>query len=94
MAYGARDLLGELGVIVVVPPPLPVPAGVHGEMEGQQLVLRVGQRDNSWTGGGERRDYREVSLVVAAQRTTSHAIPSPPPTPRSPFSPSTGSGRA
>lgn len=52
MAYGARDLLGELGVIVVVPPPLPVPAGVHGEMEGQQLVLRVGQRDNSWTGGG------------------------------------------
>lgn len=53
MACSTGDLLGQLGVIVVVPPPLPVPARVHGEVEGQQLVLRVGQRDNSWTQGGE-----------------------------------------
>lgn len=57
--YAILDLLGLLGIIVVVPPPLPIPARVHSKVECQQLVLWVSQRDNSW----KRWDYQKVSLV-------------------------------
>lgn len=39
-------LLRQLGVVVVIPPPIPVPPRVHSEVQSQQLVLRVGQWDN------------------------------------------------
>lgn len=41
---------GQPDVVAVVPAPVPVPAGVHGEVHGQQLVLRVRQRDHGCAG--------------------------------------------
>lgn len=68
LGWTVEDLLGKLGIIIVVPPPLPVSARVHGEMERQQLVLGISQRDNSWKTG----DYQKVSLVWFSQDTARH----------------------
>lgn len=50
-------LLCQLSIVVVIPPPLPVPPRVHREVQRQQLVLRVGQWDDSWKGGTKIQDF-------------------------------------
>lgn len=73
LGWTVEDLLGELGIIVVVPPPLPVSARVHSEMERQQLVLGISQRDNSWKTG----DYQKVSVVWFSQDNGTPPFPRP-----------------
>lgn len=38
---------GQLDIVTVVLPPLPLLPGIHGEVHGEQLVLRVRQGDHS-----------------------------------------------
>lgn len=74
-AGGGWDAPGQHHVVGVVFPPLPLFAGVHGEVQRQHLVLGVGERDHhcwqrrgrvSW--GGEEEPRHLCSASTPAPR--------------------------
>lgn len=67
-ASPADDQPGQLDIVTVVLPPLPLLPGIHGEVHREQLVLRVCQGDHSCPG-------TEMSRLESKRTNTPHLEP-------------------
>lgn len=67
-------LLCQLSIVIVIPPPLPVPPRVHRKMQRQQLVLRVGQWDDSWKKTDKKEKMKYLDSIQEWEELTVYHV--------------------